>query len=516
MHIDTRTLDSGSIIEGDICIIGTGAAGLSIAQEWEGSGKKVILLEAGGFEFDQAIQDLYSGNSVGQKYYPLNSCRLHYFGGTTGIWGGYCSPMDEIDFRKRDWIEDSGWPIGLSDLKPFYDRAKSILDLHDTSYQLDFWKKQYPSYEELPFHSDAIVSKMWQFSPPTRFGKKYKDLVTESNNIHLYTYAVVSGIKADKDGGSIHEVEIKNHTQRAHTVRAKYFVLACGAIENARVLLASNDIHQNGLGNNHDNVGRYFMEHIEVKSAELWFKDILPVDLYLFSRDKTKARAEIGLSSSKQESKRILNATASFMSLPKARKIQPAIERWSVEKDGKMKRIKPSYWQKLKKTFNFEENNQPAIDYAYQLYTRMEQAPNRESRVFLSSESDKLGIPYANLDWKLSEIDKNSLREFYKVIGVELGIANLGRLKLLEFLCDEADNSWPEFTTPGNHRMGTTRMHSDPKKGVVDVNCKVHDIKNLFVAGASCFPTGGAVNSTFTLVALSLRLSDHIKSEMEA
>src|SRR5690348_1649597 len=123
MHVDARTLDDHSLIEGDICIIGAGAAGISVALEWILSSYKIILLEGGGFEYDDRVQELYSGKTTGQPYYPLKSARLHYFGGTTAHWGGMCSVFDPIAFQKREWIKDSGWPITQEDMMPYYERA---------------------------------------------------------------------------------------------------------------------------------------------------------------------------------------------------------------------------------------------------------------------------------------------------------------------------------------------------------------------------------------------------------
>src|SRR5260221_13306962 len=111
MHHDARILENASRIEGDICIVGAGAAGISMALEWINTPYKVILLEGGGFEYDEQVQELYAGKTTGQRYYALQSSRLHYFGGTTGHWAGMCSTFEPIDFIKRDWVEHSGWPI---------------------------------------------------------------------------------------------------------------------------------------------------------------------------------------------------------------------------------------------------------------------------------------------------------------------------------------------------------------------------------------------------------------------
>jgi choline dehydrogenase-like flavoprotein len=505
MHIDARTLPNNTLIEGDICIIGAGAAGISMALEWINTPYKVILLEGGGFQYENQMQDLYKGKTTGQRYYPLEAARLHYFGGTTGHWAGFCSVFEKIDFEKRDWIPHSGWPIKREDLDPYYPRAQKNLDLGPYEYSYEYWLKKDPTMVSLPFDPDVLYNKIWQFSPPTRFGDKYKDTIVNAKNIHLYTYANVTNITANDHASVIKEVTVKNFAGKEHTVRAKIFVSACCAIQNARLLLASDKQAPKGLGNDNDLVGRYFIEHIEIKSAEMWFPDPNPLKLYSIDFGKTKVRAELGITAKAQEQHRILNGTASFTPLEIARKQMAFIDSFTADREERMRNFKK---------FGDEGNKQ---DFkkgytAYQLFTRIEQAPNPDSRVILDTETDALGMRRNMLHWVLTPLEKNSIRTIYKLIGQQLGIASEGRVRLLEYLQDDHDNSWPEFTGGGWHHMGTTRMSDDPKTGVVDANCKVHGIANLYMAGSSCYVTAAAPNPTLTLVALTLRLSDHLKT----
>jgi choline dehydrogenase-like flavoprotein len=512
MHIDARKLNDGTLIEGDICIVGAGASGISIALEWINSPYKVILLEGGGFSYEDETQELFRGKTTGQPYYPLRSSRLHYFGGTTGHWGGMCSTMDEIDFQKRDWVENSGWPIKRSDLDPYYKRAHPILELGPYEYSLDYWLKQDDSLIPLPLDKNVVYSKMWQFSPPTRFGKTYKDVIVNAPNLTLYTYANVVDIKAFEHLKSVQEVTVKNHAGKTHTVRAKYFILACNGIQNPRLLLASNQQFPNGLGNENDVVGRYFMEHLEIKSAELWLEDAKKMNLYAWTG---KPRAELAIAPAIQEKFRMLNGTASLSPLNIANKIKPAIETWS-NQDPRASgeqlhsahdKVDEKKWL-LRLTTDLYKS--------YELFTRIEQYPNPDCRITLDTEKDALGVPRAKLHWQLGDLEKRSIRNLFQIIGQQVGLAGIGRVRLMEYLQDETDKSWPSFTGGGWHHMGATRMHEDPKKGVVDSNCRVHSMENLFIAGDSCFTTGGAINPTLSIVALSLRLSDHIKEKMRS
>jgi choline dehydrogenase-like flavoprotein len=512
MHTDARELPANTVIEGDVCIIGAGAAGISIAMDWIGTPHKVILLEGGGFDYDDRVQELYAGKTTGQHYYPLKSARLHYFGGTTGHWAGFCSPFDEIDFEKRDWIPHSGWPIVRKDLDPYYMRAQKNLELGPYEYDWKYWQKNDPELKPMMKDESVVWNKLWQFSPPTQFGTKYRDTIVKAKNIHLYTYANVMDITANENVSAINQVTVKNYTGKEHTVKAKHFILACCSIQNARILLASNKQAQNGLGNDNDNVGRYFMEHLEIKSGELWLTNPNLMKLYSLDFGKTKARCELAISKDQQQKHRILNGTSSLTPLLLARSMKPMIAIW--DNEDPQKNLKDLFTEFGKVGKIAQSAKADTLLKSFELFTRIEQAPNPDSRVTLDTEKDALGMPRGTLHWVLTPLEKHSIRKIYELIGQQVGIAGIGRVKMMDYLVDENDDAWPDFTGGGWHHMGTTRMSADPKNGVVDANCKVHSIANLHIAGASCYATAAAPNPTLTVVALSLRLSDRIKTIM--
>lgn len=508
MHTDTRNLPPDSLIEGDLCIIGAGAAGISIALDWMGRREKVILLEGGGFEYDEAVQNSYEGTNTGQKYYPLKAARLHYFGGTTGHWAGMCAPFDPIDFKEREWVPHSGWPIDKSTLDPYYAKAAKPLQMEALPYDFDFWQTELPNARPLPFDPEVMRNKMWQYSQ-ARFGPLYKETLQNSANIHLYTYAKVVDLVANENVSAITELRLKMLDGTSHRVKAKRFVLACGAIQNARLLLASNKQAPAGLGNDRDLVGRFFQEHLEVASAEFWFFKPQPMSLYTYIWHETRASAELGFTEAIQQQYGILNGTASFMPLPLGKYRTPKMESYQDEDPRKAWKNMSDHWVETLKKAQEEENG--PIKWSYELNTRIEQAPNPDSRITLDEEHDAYGLPRVTLHWALTELDKKSIRTMYEIIGQQVGIANLGRIRLNDWLRDKNDSSFPESTNGGWHHMGTTRMSSSPATGVVDANCQVHGIQNLYIAGSGCYPTSGAPNPTLTLVALSLRLSDHLK-----
>jgi choline dehydrogenase-like flavoprotein len=512
MHIDARQLDDNTLIQGDICIIGAGAAGISIAMQLVNTGYKIILLEGGGFEYDDRNQNLFAGKTIGHPYYPNRSSRLHYFGGATMHWGGMCSMFDKIDFEKRDWVANSGWPISLDDIEPYYPAAHDILDLGAFEWNENYFLENNSNLKRLPINEKAIWNKIWHFSPPTRFGTKYRKDIIEATNVHLYTYAHVTDITATENVNAITQVTVKNYAGKSHTVKAKYFVLASCAIQNSRLLLANNKQAPKGIGNDNDLVGRYFMEHPEIKSGELWLNEISPLRFY--EQGNNKIRAELAMTADKQQALKVLNATISLMPLELSRKSLPAVTVYQQQDPRKAMDTLGKYSTLDKRNF-LQRMFAKSMFGSYGLFTRTEQEPNPNSRVILNAtEKDELGMPQADLDWRLSSIDKKTVYEFNKLVGEEVGRAGIGRVKLKDWLVDESVKLLPQDASGGWHHMGTTRMSTDPKTGVVDANCKVHGIENLFVAGSSCFTTGGAVNPTLTIVALSLRLAAHVKMQI--
>ena len=254
------------------------------------------------------------------------------------------------------------------------------------------------------------------------------------------------------------------------------------------------------------------MEHLEIKSAEMTLVKPDPLNMYGIDFGVTKARCELSVTAAMQRKHQILNGTSSLTPWLMASKVKPMIDVWSTEDPKKnQEKMFEGFGNAAKETASVPPEK---LTKSYELFTRIEQAPNPNSRVTLAAEKDALGMPRASLHWELTPLEKHSIRKIYELIGQEMGKAGKGRVRLMDYLKDPNDHSWPEFTGGGWHHMGTTRMSDDPKEGVVDKNCKVHGIANLHIAGASCYATAAAPNPTLTCIALSLRLSDQVKTLM--
>jgi len=532
MHQTLKSDDIEKIIESDICIIGAGAAGISMAMEFDKLGRSVLLVESGNFKFEGKTQDLNKGYSIGQAYFPIQSCRLRFFGGTTGHWTGQCSTLDDIDFEERDWVKHSGWPIKKSDLDPYYVKAHEICELQEYEYESEYWEDKL-NKKAIEFDKKIVRTKIWQKSTPTRFGTKYRSNIVNSKNIRLITDANLTRINLTEFGNEVADLKLSTLSNKTHTVKARAYVMACGALQNVRHLLNSNNIINKGVGNENDLVGRFFMEHPHVDSADMVLLANTNMNLYYDGALNSKAFGMFSTSDSIQRGLKLQNYSArvesedskSLVVDQESGDASGKLKQWEnldekIEKVNRLRRVvgnRSTDWiidkfvieEKQRLT---QEGNKLGTSY-HVLNTRSEQSPNPDSRVDLADTKDALGIPHTRLNWQLTESDKTSILKSNLILGRELGRLGIGRLKINDWLLAEKIE-WPTFLGGGWHHLGVTRMHEDPKKGVVDKNCKVHSVNNLFISSSSVFTTSGVANPTLTIVALSLRLADYLNKHL--
>ncbi len=510
MYIDARKLPNGSGFDVDIAIIGGGPAGITLARSFAGRATRIMIVEAGGVDFDADVQAMYEGVNTGIEY-PLAVNRMRYFGGSSNHWGGYCRPLDPIDFEKRDWVPHSGWPFAIDELEPYYEPASEIVEVAPGRYaDKQYWQQR--TGDDLPDpRTGRMRIRYVHFSPPTRFGKRYGPELEAAGNIQVMLNANVSHIDATEDARGVTGLDIRTLNGLGHKVRAKIYVVATGGLENARTLLLSNKQMKAGLGNQNDLVGRYFMEHPHLTGfGEIVLADLKRMpELY---RDRLiiegrPCKAAFNPSDEFLRERRLLNAT--FMGGIAGHYQADTHNAWDRT---------PQHIDMLQAAKYFltdgdgppDPDNPQRIGHWMGMGCACEQEPNPDSRVSLADDKDALGLPRIKLDWRLTELDRRSVVEHMRSLAMEVGALGIGRM----LIGVEDDGKWPELVAGGSHHMGTTRMHDDPTQGVVDRNCKVHGIDNLYVAGSSVFPTSGAANPTLTLVALALRLGDHLRARV--
>ncbi len=516
------------VVRTKFCIVGAGAAGITMARSLLALGHEVLLLESGEQDFNSATQDLYAGPNLGAEYYDLDQARLRFFGGTTNIWGGRSVPLTAIDYEQRDWVPFSGWPIGQKDLEPYLQRAHQELELGAYQYARTLWDEL---SEPDPFANDAnIESWFWRFDEvKERFGWQAAKQVREHPKLRLMLGTNALEIEVNEDASQVTGLVIATLSGQRSRVCAQHYVLACGGIENPRLLLASAGVEPSGVGNGSDQVGRYFMEH---PHARLGYAETdRAFELWYASRKRQSATTvpvapAFALSPAQQKSRRSLNNAATFK-LQLKQTGQLSLDRRMYHKlkhslsPAKKQR---ALWHLYRAGRDlYHASLRPPVERAkaalgrtrLQAILRAEQAPNPNSRVLLTDERDALGMARVGLDWQLTELDKISARALAQALHESFQRAGYGTFVAADWLA-EPGSRWPVDPSIGNHpiggyhHLGTTRMSADPNRGVVDSNCTVHNYANLHIAGSSVFATGGWANPTLTILALSLRLAEHL------
>ena len=518
MLVDFRNPDPNGTLHADICVIGGGAAGIAIAREFANTRHSVVVLESGGMEVERDIQDLYKGvNTRGD--FSLRSTRFRVLGGTTCVWGGWSAPLDDIDFGQRDWVPDSGWPIAKRDLLPFYRRAQVLCELGRYRYDVSEWPSL--SSQTLRLDPQKMEHRLWQLSPPTHFGQKYAAELRGLDNVTVLLHATATELIAKDNAGAITGVQIASLEGKKAYVSARIYVLACGGIEVPRLMLASNGVAAAGLANHHDLVGRYFMEHPHPDTGGV----LLAMDAEKFRPYfETQAEGErialgFGPSSRAQERLQILNSSIAVQgelhSEPSGGwdsliKLARGAEKkeWPDNAGSHVYNVLRDLDDVLREGY-LRLQDEPVRGFRF--VARTECAPERSNRVVLDNDRDALGMPRARLEWRLGNLERVTVERTMQLLAEEFGRLGVGRVRINELLMDDSSR-WSENLSWFGHHMGTTRMSADPKKGVVDTDCRVHGITNLYVASSSVFPTAGFANPTLTILALALRLADHLKS----
>ena len=496
MITDAQDVAQGATLDTDVCIVGAGAAGITLAQELIDPKLRVIVLESGLPDPDPTISSLYAGEAgnlmrkIGHQDF-LTKSRTRRDGGSTNCWGGTCRPLDPIDFELRPGVPFSGWPVSYQHLLPYYKRAQTVLHLNEFVY--DDPKYWFSHIAELGHHlrlmplSDRMKTVIFQEISHNeqpfdrrRLRLAYSDHLRHAWNLTLYRNANVLNLETNRRSTNIIHANVASIAGNRFRVRARQFVLAAGGIENARILMLSdqNQATQGGLGNRSDLLGRFFAVHPLIQRAA---DTVIRHEEWAFYTQPWIAGTNHALITARlAPSERILRESGM----------------------GNFRIHLPYYATAGRVVVNLN----------------WEQLPNPDSRVTLSDEIDYLGSRKVRLDWQLSPRDKATARWAMELLSVEFERAGLGPIDMVTQL-DGGPDDWLPFDgpfspglDPGDHHIGTTRMSADPDTGVVDPHCRVHHVNNLYIASSSVFPTGGYANPTLTIVALAIRIADRIRA----
>jgi choline dehydrogenase-like flavoprotein len=549
MMMDAFNLNSGATVASDICIIGAGAAGISLALKFVDSDIQVLVLEAGGEGAEEATQALYRGQVSDERLHaPPDRYRQRQFGGSTVIWGGRCVPLDEIDFLVRPWISASGWPIGFDDLLPYYEEANRLCEAGAFAYTAEtaFPKGMRPMLRQFR-GSEITDNTLERFSYPTNFARRYRRRLEIAKNINIILHANVTELLCNDEGSIVTALRVKTLRGQTFKVRAAYVVIATGGLEVPRLLLASRDRHAAGIGNGYDQVGRHYMCHLagtigdvqlNGNASDVW-------NGYEVSEEGVYCRRRFAIKASAQRRLGIGNFVARlhhpnlpdpahrtgalsaiylakpFISYEYRKRLHDGEARSISEWIGHLRNLAAdpfdtmNFMLHILRDRKFASRKFPSLvirpkSNHYSLDFHVEQVPNPISRIQLSDEQDALGMQRIVVDWRYSAFDIDTVRRAVRLLADELCACKAGTTS---YDFDMVEQCAMRYGAYGGHHIGTARMSRTPRTGVVDANCKVHGIQNLYVSGSSVFTTSGQANPTLTVVALSLRLAAFLKAE---
>lgn len=523
MLIDGRSLD-GQTVAADLCICGAGAAGIALALEMRSLGMSVVLLESGDVDFDAQTQALAAAENTSLVDFPVETTRLRYFGGTTNHWGGFTYPFSPFDMTPRAYSGNTAWPIGHADLAKYYPAAGVLCELGRMAFEdVDGWQTR-AGFAPVRMPHGPMQTAVGQFSPPTRFGTAYRQQLDQAASVKVILNSNVQELIASDDASRVERARVACLGGVNFNVTAKVFVLALGGIETARLLLLSRGQQAAGLGNGHDLVGRYYADHCGFTGGEVrfaapdamgFFTDMHPVDdslLYglFIPRTEVLQRENIGNFRIQLVPRLAVPGIDSLHALrEEPSRLGEHLGNILVDLDQVADVIyKNLFHQKI--GILQGGSSRPGTVSGAMMHISAEQVPNPESRVMLSEQCDVLGQQKVNLHWRIQDGDRHTMLRGYELFADAFSAAGLGRVRVPSEVRTGDVNKMIEIAC---HHSGTARMSDTERTGVVDTNCRVHSTSNLYIASSAVFPTYSWANPTLTIVALSLRLADHLKQQ---
>jgi len=491
-----------------------------------------MLGESGGEGPDEETQSRCDLENLGHPIRENFMSRARYFGGSCNLWAGRSMLLEPIDFEKRDGVPGSGWPIPYAELAAYYPRAAELLGLPPLRF---FEEQPYAgrmSADELQlFRSPVLRStvSLWA-RRPKRFGSDYRRMARGSRQAHLLLHGSAVRIELHRDGACAEAVAVRTLGGGELLVRAKTFVIACGGLENARLLLASRDVQHTGIGNANDRVGRCFMDHPRAVFGKLRLRKDNRIPL-LRGLPIKEGKVQFGLGFPPETLRRegLLNhyltleaefseyVAAKYQTFVQTMKVLLrrgyAGSRWKIGRSGlgqipgmiyliTPKELMPHFAYRCYTTLRRALNPQAGGNTRVLVFF-CEQPPDPESRVQLSTEKDGLGMNRIALHWRIGEEVGRSVLRLRQALAEAMRERGLG--------CLEEPKQEIAFSD-ASHHLGTPRMSAGPGEGVVDTQCRVHGVANLFMAGGSVFPTAGHSSPTLSIVALALRLAERLRT----
>jgi len=499
----------------DVLIVGAGPAGLTLAAELAESGARITIVESGSADSPERYQRLGHLEISGYASAPDPTTRARTVGGTSANWNTFVDqkqpwarlvPMDAGDFEPSPLRPDATWPITFDEVRRHYPRAHAVAGVNEASLRIAARRADSPGQIASPL----LRSNVETFVTANRFRRELPARFSASSNVSLVVGGTVTALNLASDRTRATGVEVRSLDGKSIRLECERLVLATGGIENARLLLAA--------GFEHPALGRYFSDHHQLDAGRFRVTSadsIKQVSLYDFAKENGAFfNAKPQFVESVRQSQPMLNAAFSLRPLLKPLRSgsrvgafsQAGMLAFAAAKLGVRQRAFPpklgsGYWAGLP----FAEKLFAGLEVRVQI----EQAPLAENRVYLGRTRDQFGMPRAGVISRLSEADLASAATASRLFAEALKDSGVGELEA-PVAPPSPDDIWRGMA----HHMCTTRMHDNPAQGVINRDCLVHGTANLYCAGSSVFATGGYANPTLTLLALSVRLADHLRADL--
>ena len=496
----------------DICIAGAGAAGITLAVESARKGKKVLLLEGGGAVREDSSQALYDSEIVGLAHRGIHTGRIRVKGGTTVRWGGQILELDAIDFTARPGIPDSGWPFPKTELISFYERALHLEGLANVERSDEaVWRDL-----GLPFTQfDDLDAYLSRWCPEPNFARLHNKTLTTHPNIHLWLHSSV--VELIIEGGTATGIRCRTLTGVETVFHARNYIFALGGIESSRFFLQPRP---GGLPWNRSGLlGQHFQDHIDCNAALIEphnlavFHDAFdPIITHGFKylpklRLPPRLQAQLGTLS--------IGSTMSFEDTGKVRmQAKHTIRnimrgRFSDVSGGNLTHTAKHVPMLFRQAWRYYVQRRAYAPPTVRILLRIhcEQEPTSRSSITLTDQRDPLGLLRIRFDWQISERELETIRQY--VLIAQRSLARVARITPAPDLMS-GSSKFLARCDDSNHHMGGMRMSTSDATGIVDTDLRLYGLTNTYICSSAVFPSSGFSNPTHTVLALALRLSDHL------